>query len=162
MIKRFICLLILLFPLLGFCQDQTNRYQLTENDSLYLAAIELFTVEIDLFYNKYGEKDFGDILYLEYQDYLYRLPDTINGYKIIFLGLHNQRKHFKQQKNKLRYIKIRPLSFENDSFKIRLTPYFATLKKRKHLLLELSDYTDIYFRYENGRLIYDFSKNGGI
>lgn len=157
--------LLSIYPLLGFCQDPAyslNTNKLTENDSLYLIAIEKFTSEIDSFYNKYGDKDFEDKLYIAYNDYLNNLPDTINGYKIILLGLVNRKKHFRQNKNKLRYIEITPLSIENGKFKITLTPYFAELKKGKHLHLGLSDWTRIYFKYENGRLVYDFSKNGGI
>lgn len=148
-----------------FCQDPSvslNTNKMTENDSLYLIAIEKFTIEIDSFYNKYGDKYFEDKLYIAYNDYLTNLPDTINGYKIILLSLSNRKKHFKQNKNELRYIKITPLTVENGKFKITLTPYFAELKKRKHLLLGLSSWTRIYFEYKNERLKYDFSKNGGI
>lgn len=157
--------LISIYPLFVFCQDPSvslNTNKMTENDSLYLIAIEKFTIEIDSFYNKYGDKYFEDKLYIAYNDYLTNLPDTINGYKIILLSLSNRKKHFKQNKNELRYIKITPLTVENGKFKITLTPYFAELKKRKHLLLGLSSWTRIYFEYKNERLKYDFSKNGGI
>src|SRR5690554_2155084 len=82
--------LLSIYPLLGFCQDPAyslNTNKLTESDSLYLIAIEKFTIEIDSFYNKYGDKDFEDKLYIAYNDYLNNLPDTVNGYKIILLGL---------------------------------------------------------------------------
>jgi hypothetical protein len=163
MTRLLLLTIISLFPLFGFCQDPAyslNANKLTENDSLYLTAIEKFTIEIDSFYNKYGNKDFEDILYIRYNDYLNSLPETINDYKIVFLGLANRKKHFKQNKNKLMYIEISPLSIENDMFNITLIPYPAELKKGKHLHLGLSYWTKIYFKYVKGRLNYVSTKNG--
>ncbi|KAA3652515.1 MAG: hypothetical protein DWP98_01075 [Bacteroidetes bacterium] len=165
MTRLLLFLLISIIPFGGFCQDldySLDGRELDENDSLYLTAIDKFTIGIDSFYNKYGDKDFKDVLYIRYNDYLSSLPDSINGYKIIFLGLANRKKHFKINKNKLMFIEISPLSIENDKFKITLTPYHAELKKRKHLHLGLSDWTTIYFKYVNGRMIYESTKNGGI
>lgn len=158
-------IIVSLLPLLGFGQDSAyslDSREMTQNDSLYLTALEKFTIEIDSFYNKYGDKDFEDVLYVRYNDYLNGMPDSINGYKIVFLGLANRKKHFKENQNELMYIEISPLSLENDKFNITLTPYHAELQKRKHLLLGLSSWTKVYFRYDSGKLLYESTKNGGI
>ena len=127
---------------------------MSETDPLYYIAIEKYIVEIDSFYNKYSQQKQLKKIYIEYQDYLLKIPDSINGYEIIKIGLGNR--------NKLRYVKIFPLSITDGKFNITLIPYFAELKKGGNLFLSLSDWTKVLFEFKNERLIYEKTENGGI
>ena len=124
--------------------------------------IEKYIIEIDSFYNKYSQQNQPKKIFLEYQDYLSKIPDSVNGYEIIKIGLGNRKKVFRKNRYKLRYVKIFPLSINNGQFDITLIPYFAELKKGKHLYLDLSDWTKVFFKFVNGRLIFDKIENGGI
>ncbi len=135
---------------------------MSETDSLYFLAIEKYIVEIDSFYNKYSQQKQPKIIFIEYQDYLSKIPDSINGYKIQKIWLGNRKKIFRENRNELRYVKIFPLSLMDGQFSIKLIPYFAELKRKNHLFLSLSDWTKIFFEFENGRLIYKKTDNGGI
>jgi hypothetical protein len=135
---------------------------MTETDSLYLTAMEKYTVEIDSFYNKYSQKKQPKTIYIEYQDYISKIPDSINGYRIQKIGLGNRKKIFRENKNELRYVKIFPLTINEGTFSITLIPYFAELKRKNHLFLSLSDWTRVFFEFKNGRLIYEKTENGGI
>ena len=135
---------------------------MSETDSLYLIAIEKYVLEIDSFYNKYSQQKQPKTIFIEYQDYLSKIPDSINGYRIQKIGLGNRKKIFRKNKNELRYVKIFPLTLKDGQFSITLIPYFAELKKRNHLFLSLSDWTKILFDFKNERLIYNKTENGGI
>ena len=135
---------------------------MTETDSLYLTAIKKYTHEIENFYQANSENDNPKIIYIQHKDYLRFLPKNINGYKIQKLGIANRKKHFSANKNKLVLVEISPLTIEEGRFEISLIPYFAELKGRKRLNLSLSDWTIVYFKYIDGKLIYDETENGGI
>lgn len=142
---------------------------MSETDSLYLTAIEKYIVEIDSFYNKYSQTKQPKIIFIEKDSYLSTIPDSINGYRIQKIGGGNKRKIFRENRNKLRYVKIFPLTIEKGVFSITLTPYYAQLKRRFFLSLRknvlhlgFSDWTIIFFEFKNGRLIYTKTKNGGI
>ena len=135
---------------------------MSETDSLYLTSIEKYIVEIDSFYNKYSQVKQPKTIFIEYQDYLSKIPDSISGYRIQKIGLGNRKKIFRENKGELRYVKIFPLTIKDGQFNITLIPYFAELKRKNHLFLSLSDWTRVIFEFKNGRLNYERTENGGI
>jgi len=155
--------LLISFGAFGQNENQNSEYfKMTETDSLYYVAIEKYIVEIDSFYNKYSNRKQPKKIFIEYQDYLMKIPDSINGYEIKKIGLGNRKKVFRKNRNKLRYVKIFPLSISDGQFDITLIPYFAELKRGKHLYLSLSDWTKVLFEFKNERLTYEKTENGGI
>lgn len=139
-----------------------DNLKLTEIDSLYLIAIQKYTDELDSFYQNNPERKNPRVIYVQHEDYLRLMPVEINGYRIQQLGLNNRKKYFKENNNKLELVEISPLAIENGRFKISLIPYFAELKRRNRLDLSLSDWTNIYFLYKDGKLVYEETENGGI
>ncbi|PCJ91550.1 MAG: hypothetical protein COA50_16525 [Flavobacteriaceae bacterium] len=136
--------------------------KLTETDSVYLKAMEKYIIEIDSFYNKYSQNKQPKQIYIQYENYLSKLPNRINGYEIIKLGLANRQEYFRKNKNRLRLVEIAPLTIKDGRFQIILTPYFAKLKSKKKLDLALSDWTIVFFEFKNGKLIHAETENGGI
>tara|TARA_R110002012_G_scaffold269776_1_gene453942 strand:- start:484 stop:1026 length:543 start_codon:yes stop_codon:yes gene_type:complete len=156
---------LIFISICSYGQDEkhiSDYIKMTETDSLYLTAIKKYTYEIEKFYHANAENDEPKIIYIQHKDYLRFLPNSINGYKIQKLGIANRKKHFRANKNKLVLLEISPLTIENGRFEISLIPYFAELKSRKRLNLSLSDWTIVYFKYIDGKLIYDETENGGI
>ncbi|MBE7441969.1 MAG: hypothetical protein HS119_05895 [Flavobacteriales bacterium] len=164
--NRFLNIFFLLFMSFGgFGQNKnwsSELLKMSETDSLYLTAIEKYTIEIDSFYNKYSQTKQPTTIFIENQEYVSKIPDSINGFRIQKIGLGNRKKIFRENKNKLRYVKVSPLTIRNGEFSITLTPYFAELKGKNHLFLSLSDWTRVFFEFKNGRLIYKKTENGGI
>lgn len=164
--NRFLTILFFIFISVGsFGQNKNQNSELlkmSETDSLYLTSIEKYIVEIDSFYNKYSQVKQPKIIFIEYQDYLSKIPDSISGYRVQKIGLGNRKKIFKKNKGELRYVKIFPLTIKDGQFNITLIPYFAELKRKKHLFLSLSDWTRVIFEFKNGRLNYAKTENGGI
>ena len=164
--NRFLNIIFFLFiSLCAFGQNENRNseyFKMSETDSLYYTAIEKYIIEIDSFYNKYSQQKQSKKIFIEHQDYLMKIPDSINGYEIKKVGLGNRKKVFRKNGNKLRYVKIFPLSITNGKFDITLIPYFAELKKGKNLYLGLSDWTKVLFEFKNGRLTYQKTENGGI
>jgi hypothetical protein len=164
--KRILNLILLIFiSTCSFGQDEKHildYIKMTETDSLYLIAIEKYTNELDALYTKNTDEENDKIIYIQYESYLQLIPSEINGYEIQKLGLANRKKHFKANKNKLYLVEISTLRIENGRFSITLIPYFAELKRRKKLHLSLSGWTNVFFEYINGKLIYEKTENGGI
>ncbi len=164
--NRFLTIFLFLFISVGsFGQNKNQNSELikmSETDSLYLTSIEKYIVEIDSFYNKYSQVKQPKTIFIEYQDYLSKMPDSISGYRIQKIGLGNRKKIFNENKDELRYVKIFPLTIKDGQFNITLIPYFAELKRKNHLFLSLSDWTRVIFEFKNGRLNYQKTENGGI
>lgn len=163
--RHKILIFTFLISFLGYSQENesiSEYFKLTETDSIYLKAVEKYIVEIDSFYNKYSQTRQPSQIYIQYESYLSKLPNKINEYEIIKLGLKNRQEYFRKNKNRLRLVEITPLTIKNGRFQIILTPYFAELKSKKKLDLALSDWTIVFFEYKNGKLIYVETENGGI
>ncbi|MGR3809684.1 hypothetical protein [Jiulongibacter sp. NS-SX5] len=135
---------------------------MSETDSLYLTSIEKYIVEVESFYNKYSQEKPPKTIFIEYQDYLSKIPDSISGYRIQKIGLGNRKKIFRENKGELRYVKIFPLTIKEGQFNITLVPYFAELKRKNHLFLSLSNWNRVVFEFKNGSLNYERTESGGI
>ena len=163
---RFLNLILLIS--ISFCSYGQNEAQLsdyikmTETDSLYLIAIQKYTAEIKTFFRKNPERKKPKIIYIQNENYLRLITNQINGFEIQKIGIANRKKVFRENKNKLELVKVSPLTIENGQFKIGLIPYLAELKSKKRLNLSLSVWTNVYFNYVDGKLIYAETKNGGI
>ncbi len=164
--NRFLTIFLFLFISIGSFGQNKNQnselFKMSETDSLYLTSIEKYIVEIDSFYNKYSQIKQPKTIFIEYQDYLSKIPDSISGYQIQKIGLGNRKKIFRENKGELRYVKIAPLTIKDGQFNITLIPYFAELKRKHLLFLSLSDWTRVIFKFKNGRLNYERTENGGI
>jgi hypothetical protein len=164
--NRFLTIFLFIIISAGSFGQNNNQnselIKLSETDSLYMISIEKYIVEIDLFYNKYSQVKQPKTIFIEYQDYLNNIPDSINRYRIQKIGLGNRKKIFRKNKNELMYVKIFPLTINDGQFSITLIPYFAELKRKNHLFLSLSDWTTVIFEFKSGSLIYKKTENGGI
>ena len=148
---------------LGQSESRNTKLQkMTETDSLYLIALEKYTVELDNFYYKYSKEKKPGVIFLESDEYLSKIPDSIAGYRIQEIGIENRKRIFRENGNKLKYVKVFPLTLEKGQFSISLIPYNAELNKKNNLLLGLSDWTIVFFKFENKRLIYEKTESGGI
>jgi hypothetical protein len=164
--NRFLTIFLFIFISAGSFGQNKNQnselIKLSETDSLYMISIEKYIVEIDSFYNKYSQVKQPKTIFIEYQDYLANIPESINGYIIQKIGLGNRKKIFRKNKNELMYVKIFPLTINDGQFSITLIPYFAELKRKNHLFLSLSDWTIVIFEFKSGSLIYKKTESGGI
>lgn len=142
--------------------NNSSYLKMTQTDSVYLKALEKYTVQIDSFYNKYSQKDQDRIVYINYENHLSKLPKEINGYEIILLDAENGKEYFRKSKNKLRLVEVNPLSIKDKRFYIGLTPYFAELKSRNKLYMSISDWKIKYFNWIDGKLVYNETENNGI
>ena len=144
--------------------DEVNKlFEPTETDSLYILSIENYIKEL----NANNDKEIlsgpnSKIIYVQYQNYLARIPKTINGYSIIQLGLANRKKYFRKNKNRLSLVEISPLNLKDGLFNITLIPYGAKLKGKRKLNLSYSHFTKTYFKYVDGKLVMDKTESGGI
>ncbi|MCL6274234.1 hypothetical protein M3P19_09445 [Muricauda sp. 2012CJ35-5] len=153
---RQILLLFLLSTSFSFGQsdDFSSFFQPKETDSLYIKALEKYIEQL--------KETESKTVYVEYEDYLMRIPKTIRGFEIKKLGFANQKEHFRKNKNHLILVKVSPLTIENGLFHITLTPYAAKRKGKKKMELVYSHFHQTYFRFEKERLIVIKTERGGI
>ncbi|MBO0328923.1 hypothetical protein [[Muricauda] lutisoli] len=166
MIKRSILtILIFLFTINVFGQsDEVQKlFEPTETDSLYILAIKNFTKQIDNLRNNRNSTDTNPkVIYIQYENYLKRVPNKINGYQILKLGLGNRKEYFRKNKNRLTLVEISPLTLKDGLFSITLIPYGAKLKGKFKMNLTYSSWNTTYFKYINGKLVMDKYESGGI
>lgn len=139
---------------LGQPDEVEKLFGPTETDSLYILAIRNYTEELDGLNSK--------VIYVQYENYLSRIPKTVNGFQIIRLGLVNRKEHFRKNKNQLTLVQISSLNLKDGLFSISLIPYSAKLKSKRKLELSYSHFHKTYFRYVNGKLIIDKIESEGI
>lgn len=154
--KSIFTIVLFLFASIAFGQsDEVKKlFEPTETDSLFILAIENYSEELDGLDSK--------IIYIQHENYLSRIPKTINGFQIVRLGLANRKEHFKKNKNRLTLIEISPLTIKDGLFNITLIPYGAKLKGKRKLDLSYSHFHRTYFKYADGQLIMDGIESGGI
>jgi len=134
-----------------------------ETDSLYIESIKNYTIQLDSLYKKHPSTEWNsNIIYIQYESYLFRIPKVINGYEIVMLNNTNRKEHFRKNKNHLSLVEISALSLRDGLFYITLTPYGARLKGKNKLELSYSSYFRTYFEYQDGRLIFKKMESGGI
>lgn len=158
-------IIIFLFASNAFGQsDEVKKlFEPTETDSLYILAIENFTKQVDTLRNERNSIDRNPkVIYIQYENYLSRVPKKINGYQIIKLGLANRKEYFRKNKNRLTLVEISPLVIKDGLFSITLIPYGARLKGKRKLDLSYSSYNRTYFKYVDGKLIMEKFESGGI
>jgi len=144
---------------------QTKSQTLCENDSIYLKSIEKYVVEIDSFYLKYSnyDKDIFNNLYFEQSHLFDKLPDTIDGHKIILLNSSDLVELYHRNGNRLIYNIIKP-TFEKGILRVMIIPYIGELDESGNFLLGLSDWTNVFFEFDcvKKRWKYFKTENGGI
>lgn len=155
---------ILFLPLL-LC-GQPNTF----NDSLYITALEKYSIEIDSFYSVYGaQRAENSTIYLEFTELINQIPDSVLNRPIVVLTGENYKKIFRKNKNRLTTVRLFPMETKDELIEITLIPYHSQLKRtgikhRKRLFQELSDWTKVYFKYDRTEKIWKFehTENGGI
>ena len=156
---------IVFLPLLLFGQPP-NEF----NDSLYIEALEKYSIELDSFYSIYGTKRAeNSTIYLEYTELINQVPDSALNRPIVVLTGENYKKIFRENNNGLSTVRIFPIETENELIKITLTPYGSSLKRKgirlkKHLFKAVSCWTIVYFKYDMTEKTWKYHKteNGGI
>ena len=144
------------------CQESNSKI-LSENDSLYIKAIEDYIVEHEKNPNKYIPKNKQQkVLYIEGLDCVFDLPKSIMGYELVFVWPTNQVECFKKNDGHLLVLEICPLSIENKRFDIGINEFYAKMIKRKKKYLRIGMATRAYFNYVNGKLIHFKTEFGGV
>jgi hypothetical protein len=132
--------------------------QLSENDSIYLKTIEE--------YIRYIEEDSYEKppkqIFIQYENFLFKIPKTVKGYEIVTLGYLNKKKVFRRNKNKLRLIEITPLQLKDGKFQVILTPYWALRKRGRKYEMIFSHSIVVYFEFKNEKLVHTETKSFGI
>ena len=144
----------------------------SENDSLYLIALEKYTVEIDSFYTRYSDNPSKyETIYLEETNLFKNIPNRINGKEITILTDTNKEHIYNKNGNKLIQLKIFPLKVKNDLIEITVIPYHGKLVKsvsenqiNLNYSISLSDWTNVFFKFncESKKWEYEKTENGGI
>lgn len=158
--KKILFLPILLFPFIQILSQKAS-----ENDSIYILAVEKYTNEIDSIHLKYSlelENEF-DTLFFERPFYIDKMPEFINGHKIILVNSDEKDFLFQKKGKNLLYTIIYPI-FESGLLKIAIVPYRFNFDKSGEYLLELSDWTYVYFSYDCSLKKWEYLKTevGGI
>ncbi|TMU55094.1 hypothetical protein [Flagellimonas algicola] len=148
--------LILFLAYFSFGQsDEVNDFfQPKETDSLYIKALENYIEQL--------EDSESKTVYIENENYLMRVPETIGGSEIVKLGLANRKAHFRKNKNQLTLVEVSPLTIEKGFFYITLVPYRAKLKGKKKMDLMYSHFHSTYFKFVEGKLVVHKTETGGI
>ncbi len=134
-------------------------------DSLYQEAFRKFESQIPEYYTKYsvGDAAFQNI-YVQENRYMSVYPDTIHGRAVIVLTSKNYAKHYRQNGGKLIQVEIRAIQTHQDRLGIAFIPYHGSLRKKKEVDLYLTDWTNVYFRFnsESEKWEFDHVENAGI
>ena len=157
--------LFFLFAGIAFGQSEEVKklFEPTETDSLYILALQNYTQHSDTLYKENPLRErHSKIVYLRHENYLSRLPKTINGYHIIRLGQANQKKYFRKNKNSFTLVEISSLTLKDGLFSITVIPYGAKRKGKSKMDLSYSGYDRTYFKYVDGKLVMDKFESGGI
>jgi len=155
----------LLILLCLFTFAQTKSQSKSENDSLYIIALEKYTIEKDSFFMQFPKqpREKYETLYLEKPDFIDKLPETIRKHKLIIINSTNKDELYTKNGNSLVNLVIYP-RIEKGMFKITVVPYIGSRDENRKILLELSDWTDVFFTYdcERNRWEYLKTESGGI
>ncbi len=166
--KKSQLILVIIFLPMIFIKAQS----VSENDSLYLIALEKYTVEIDSFYSRYSVNPFKyETIYLEETSLFKNIPDLVNGKEITILTDTNKEYIYNKNGNTLIQVKIFPLKVKNDLIEITVIPYHGKLVKNVsknqinlNYSISLSDWTTIFFKFncKTKKWKYYKTENGGI
>jgi len=137
----------------------------SENDSLYIKALEQYLVQIDSFYNQNSSKPSKyDKVYIQKTNLVEGLPESLGTKKIIVLTTENQEGIYRQNNRNIIHVKITPMKIVNGEIHITIIPYLGRLQTKRKYFLELSSWTTTSFKQdcETGKWYYRKTKNGGI
>lgn len=139
--------------------------QNTTTDSLYLAAFDIFETQVTAYYTRYAEGDAAfQTLYVQENRWIPNFPDSINGREVTVLTSKNYKKHYRKKGRKLIQIEVRAMQMDKGKLGIAFLPYHGTMLRNKEVVLYLSDWTNVYFRFNITLQKWEFDKvsNGGI
>ncbi|WP_183562097.1 hypothetical protein [Mucilaginibacter sp. SP1R1] len=156
--QLFTALTLLLVSNIGWAQKN-------ESDQIYCTALQQYTLSIDTFYSKYSNNKGAKVkeIFLQKPEFVDSIPSIVNGYTIILITSANQRKLYKDHRNRLTHTIMFPLTNKGSELFITITPYRGELK-RNNYTLGVSDGTTIYFKFDCEKQTYvvDKVKNWGI
>lgn len=150
---------------LVICVASSNAQTISENDSLYLTALEKYSIQLDSFYIKYSNnREQYSKIYIEYTDLFKGISEYIRGREVLILNNNNFKEVYKNNEGKLIQLRIFPIEIKHGQIEITFIPYHGKLDKKGKLSLALSDWTNVYFKYDckQEKWIYDRTENGGI
>ena len=150
---------------LVICLTKANAQTITANDSLYLTALEKYSIQLDSFYSKYSDnkKQYSKI-YIEKTDLFKGISPYIREREILILNNENLKEIYKENEWKLIQLRIFPIEIIEGEIEIKFVPYHGEMDKKGNLSLALSDWTNVYFKYDcnQKKSLYDRTENGGI
>jgi hypothetical protein len=136
-------MLLFLFISLAYSSAQT----INQNDSIILIALEMYDIEIDSLHAKYSnDKRWADTIFIEKPDFVDSFPPHAGKRPIVVVSKDNWREIYRRHNNSLFLLRIRPIQIVGNEIRIRMIPYHTKLK-RKNLIMPLSAWTDVFFRY---------------
>lgn len=127
--------------------------ELTQTDSLYLIVLEHYIKE-------FPSKIKNNNLYIEHSTVTHRLPGQIKGVNIVKLK-DSELKKTVRKSTKLHLVYVEPLSFNDGTFSITLTPKLIKNKGVK-LNISTSDWITGVFVFKNNKLELDNVAISGI
>lgn len=134
----------------------------SENDSLYIKAVQNYISQYELNPNKYiAPNQSPRVLYISGEDFL-NLPETVDGYKLVQLWPSNQNEYLKENKGRLLTISFLPLTVEDGKFYIDIKQFEIKSKSKTEIEpVRIGMWVTTYFKFENGRMIYERFTVGG-
>jgi hypothetical protein len=133
----------------------SSRGQNHETDKLYLIALEKYVDQVDSFYTSNKKPSDLNIIYIEKPAFIYDIPNTVNGRKIIVLTDLNKQKILKEHNQELTYTIIKPLSVLGDKLTIDIAPYYP-LKRGDHYYPTASDGLFIVFKFNSDKKEFEY------
>ena len=151
--------------LIVICITKTDAQTISANDSLYLTALEKYSIQLDSFYSKYSnnKRQYSKI-YIQNTDLFKGISENIRGREVVILNNDNLKEVYKKNEWKLIQLKIFPIKIKQGEIEIKFIPYHGKMDKKGNLSLALSSWTNVYFKYDcnQKKWLYDRSENGGI
>ncbi|SDK45454.1 hypothetical protein [Flavobacterium noncentrifugens] len=139
------------------------KTELNETDSIYLKSIEKYLEQNVAYYKIHFPKEIiYKTIYIQSEKFLEKLPAKLNGYQIIQVENKDLHKYFKNNKSQITLVQISSISIENSLFYITISPYSVEKKSKNKMKFILSDWTNVYFRFEGGKLVFNKIETEGI
>ena len=139
------------------------KTELTETDSIYLKSIEKYIEQNVAYYKIHFPKEIlSKTIYIQSEKFLEKLPAKLNGYQIIQVESKDLHKYFKNNKSQITLVQISSISIQKSLFYITITPYSVEKKSKNKMKFILSDWTNVYFRFENGKLVFNEIETDGL
>ncbi len=169
-IKRSVvsCLVLLISALSASPQQGGTP---AKEDNLYSVALFTSISEMDKSWGHIDDSDGGSRIHTDYHRMLVQkdneitdgLPSQLGDYRVEYLDYREQIDRYKKLRKEFSILKIGSMQSDGARLRIVISVYYLSYKKHK-LLLGLSDWSEVEFRYdcEKQKYIVSSVKLGGI